>query len=266
MKFEKPVQPEKPIRTIIRKRDGVIKRVADGLAAQFISSGEYYAADGVISTPLPTTYNKLVTEIPKLITAVTVNYKTKDLIKQSVSQFRKYYPTMPLIIVDGSSYETSSDWIYRFGKTDQNTTCLFNTFNLHHGPSLHAGILLARTEIIFTFDSDTFIVKAGLIEAMYDKVSRTKEWYGIAVVDPVNRKGFDQANGKIKYINPRCTLINKKQYLKFKPFIKHGAPCIDAMIDLHDKEQDHLLINFDYWPYIKHEFKGTVKRTGGYHL
>jgi glycosyltransferase involved in cell wall biosynthesis len=266
MKFEKPVQPVRDIKTLIRRKDGTIKRIADPLASKLLASGEYYSANGTITQRAPADLEKLTKELPNKITAVVANYKTKDLISQSVNQFRKFYSSLALIIVDGSGYDTSSEWIYKFAKTDKNTTCLFNTFNLHHGPSLHAGILLARTNIIYTFDSDTLIVKGGLIEAMYDKISSVETWYGIAIVDPVNRKGFDNINGKIKYINPRCALINKEQYLKYKPFTKHGAPCIDAMVDLHDREKDHLLINFDYWPYITHEFKGTVKRTGGYHL
>jgi hypothetical protein len=206
-------------------------------------------------------------EVTTSITAITVNYKTLDLISKAIDCFRKFYPKVPLIIIDGSTYDPSSDWIFKFSQQDKNTTCLFNTFNLHHGPSLHAGLTLTRTPYAYLFDSDTFHKQDGLLEQMLYLTKQHKEWFMVGKIGIVRENGYDdKINGTIKYINPRCALVNCKTYFSFKPFIKHGAPCISSMIDVNKRKCENLLLDFDYWPYVNHLFMGTVHRTGGFHL
>ena len=217
----------------------------------------------------------------KNVTAITVNYKTKDLIETSLIQFRKYYPDIQLIIVDGSSFDESSEWIYEFAKKDKKTRVLFNNFNIHHGPGMDTGLRLVRTPYSFLFDTDTNIVKDGMIEKMLNMVAFNQDFYSIGTLHNINDYGFDimpPYNGliiqnvtKIKerdkgihYIHPRAKLLNNKQYFQFFPFIKHGAPCAAAYKSLQKANKQNLLFHFPVLEYIVHPDGkgGTVAKSG----
>jgi len=225
-------------------------------------------------------------KINKLITAITVNYKTLDLIEVSVTAFRKFYPNIQLIIIDGSSFDRSSNWIYEFAKADKNTRVLFNNYNIHHGPGLDAGLRLTTTPFAFTFDTDTTIKEPDLIENMFEIVhSFDKEFYSIGTLHNVNEAGIDivkpydkgvatrvtnipERQMGIHYIHPRAKIINVQKYFSFAPFIKHGAPCIASYIDINRKKYQQYLYHFPVHKYIDHPTGrgGTVSRTGGFHL
>ena len=65
---------------------------------------------------------------------IVVNYKTPDLIKYFLYNFRITFPKLHLLIVDNSNFDRSTDIIYSVCKKDGNMTLLANMFNLHHGP------------------------------------------------------------------------------------------------------------------------------------
>ena len=57
-------------------------------------------------------------------------------------------------------------------------------------------------------------------------------------------------------------LINRNSYLEFKPFIKHGAPCIESMIDIYNKNKINLLSNFNIENYVNLRIRGTCSKWG----
>lgn len=189
------------------------------------------------------------------ITAITVNYMTTDLIEQSINSFRSFYPETPIIIIDNSNFDDSTEWIYKFAKQDRNTSLIIMNRNMHHGPGMHQGILLANTKKILLFDTDITFLKDGLLETMI-KCAPPNRWYGVG--------NIEMCRGA-KYVHPRCMLLNKEEYLKHNQFIRHGAPCIRAMLQLRDLREP-VLVDFDCYRFVLHEKRGTVKRTGGYHL
>lgn len=216
-----------------------------------------------------------------IVTAITVNYKTLDLLKESITAFRKLYSSIPLIVIDGSSYDESSNWLYEFAKKDKNTRVLFNNYNIHHGPGIDAGLRLVTTKYAFTFDTDT-IIKDDILDSVFTYVSLiNKEFYSIGTLHNVNNAGVDIMNPchygsvlpvtniedrqeGIHYIHPRAKLIEVKNYFRFPPFIKHGAPCILS----YTHTPSILLHHFPTHKYILHPTGrgGTVSRTGGFHL
>jgi len=203
-------------------------------------------------------------ELENEIVAVIPNYKTPDLIARCVNSFRTYYPNIKLILIDNSKYDISSKWIYQFAEEDQNTTCLFNTFNMHHGPSMDTGIKLSPLPLVFIIDSDVVITKPNLIEDMYKVIATTKDWLAIGWITPINHKGFDVPRNKphIPYCSPQCMIVNKETYLQYPPFIKHGAPCINTMKHIKIHKLDHQLIHFNWKEYAAHLRGGTQKRFG----
>ena len=88
---------------------------------------------------LDTLENKKMTSISDTC-GIVVNYKTPDLIKNILSNFRATFPELHLVIVDNSNFDRSTDLIYSVCKKDGNMTFLANFFNLHHGPGLHKAI------------------------------------------------------------------------------------------------------------------------------
>ena len=47
---------------------------------------------------------------------------------------------------------------------------------------------------------------------------------------------------------------------KYRPFKKHGAPCLDNMIDVNNSKEDDLLIHVDNNNRWSHDGRGTIKR------
>lgn len=218
----------------------------------------------------------------KNVTAIVISYKIiEGVLDKSLEHFRKYYPNMQLIIVDGSSFDESSTWVYEFAKKDKNTRVVFNNFNLHHGPGMDAGIRLTRTPYSFIFDSDSNIIKKGLVEKMLNVSTFHKDFYSIGTLHNVNEYGIDlmipyessliQSVDKIKdrqdgihYIHPRAKLLNNKLYFQHYPFIKHGAPCIGAYSSIKNANRQNLLFHFPVSDYTEHPIGkgGTVRYTG----
>ena len=217
----------------------------------------------------------------KNVTAIVVSYKIVDILKESLKCFRKFYPDMELIIIDGSSFDESSDWVYSFAKKDKKTRVVFNDYNIHHGPGMNSGLRLTNTPYAFLFDSDTNILKGGMIEKMLNVASLNQDFYSIGTLHNVNDYGIDTMipyessdiqnitdiegrSDDIQYIHPRAKLVQIKQYFKYYQFIKHGAPCVGAYKSIQNAGKQNLLFHFPVSEYIYHPTGkgGTVGKLG----
>jgi len=204
------------------------------------------------------------------ITAITVNYNTPDFLERLLSSFRKHYPDIPFIVIDGSDTDKYNE-IKPF--TDKYSVEIhhFNG-NIHHGPGLAYGLAVANTERVLFLDSDLIVVNPGFVEDLNSKLHTHS--YGIGDVQTVNEKGFNVDKG-MAYLHPACALINKSVAILYPLPIKHGAPMINAMIEINKQGRGYLL-QHEEWvtndfrntdkKYIIHDWQGTVNRTGGYHL
>ena len=213
-----------------------------------------------------------------MITALTVNYNTPRLLESLLSTFRKFYPAIPYMVVDGSDSENYK----RITKFDQKYNVEIHHFdyNIHHGPGMAYGMETIKTDKILLIDSDVRILRAGFIEDLKSKLQPGS--YGIGSVSCINKDGASIAKG-IKYLHPSLALINRNIALKYPMPIKHGAPMIETMVYLNKRGLSHLLQNetwveedlvHSYYDkvntinrhFIVHEWSGTVSRTGGIHL
>ena len=197
--------------------------------------------------------------------AITVNYNTPDLVKRMIDSFRKFNDTK-IVIIDGSDTRE-----YEKLKTIDfvNTEIIHFSGNIHHGPGMAWAFTNVDSDKILVLDSDVIIHRefVSILE------SRLKTWqYGIGDIQTVDRDGWNVATG-IKYLHPACMLVNRDIVLQWPLPIKHGAPMIETMKAINEKGREGLL---NYCPevdtkihngiYITHNWMGTVKRTGGYHL
>jgi len=210
-----------------------------------------------------------------MITALTVNYNTPDLLENLLISFRQFYD-IPYMVVDGSD-AVHFAMIKEFPEKYKIDLHHFNT-NIHHGPGLAYGFKTIKTEQILTLDSDMRILKYGFIEDLQSKLR--PESYGIGSTCIIDRDGI-ASNLGIKYLHPSCALINREIALRFALPVRHGAPMISTMQDIASKGLD--ILQHEEWVasdmihafhkddisnrfYINHEWCGTVKRTGSMNL
>jgi hypothetical protein len=210
-----------------------------------------------------------------MVTSLTVNYNTPELLEVLLCSFRQFYD-IPYFVVDGSD-EANFDRIKDFPDKFKIELHHFN-YNIHHGPGLAYGFKMIKTKQILTLDSDIIILKGGFIEDLQGKLR--KDSYGIGATGIVNRDGINSLTGT-KYLHPSCALINREIALKFALPVKHGAPMINAMQDIASKDLD--ILQHEQWVqsdilhgyqkidikdrfYIDHQWCGTVNKTGGIHL
>jgi len=164
-----------------------------------------------------------------MITALTINFNTPDLLETLLASFRRYYD-IPFFVVDGSSpdeYEKILSFSDRFKIEIHH----FNN-NVHHGGGMAYGIKQIKTEQILLIDSDIRILRGGFLDDLQGKLRIGN--YGIGDVSTIDRDGVSQLKG-IKYLHPSFTLINREVALKYPLPIKHGAPMIDTMKYIHSR-------------------------------
>ena len=200
------------------------------------------------------------------IEVVSVHYKTPELIYRQYESVRKFYPEIPYRIIDGS--DDGVVYFKDLEDKDKNFKVKRFGYNIHHGPGMDYAIRNSEYDFLLILDSDVSLKKPP-IETMFEKF----RGYSVGrkrVVNAWGRQSWEDGRiGKLfpkmykyTYIHPVCMLINKKAYLQFKPFIKHGSPCIDAMIDIHKQGKTQLLAHIEVQDFADIEWTGTVKRWG----
>jgi len=189
------------------------------------------------------------------VTAVVCNFKTKELIHRCVESFRVWYPDLGLIIVDDGSRDRSTEYIQRLSEGEWNTTAIIRKDNRGHGPSLNLGISHVHTRYVFTMDSDCTFNKAGFLEKMLERFHAEPKLFAIG------KRVLAWKKSATLYVRPAMMMMDRKKFLKLKPFIHHGAPALETMIDA--QERGFLLEDFPILDYVNlHGGSGTRTALG----
>lgn len=213
----------------------------------------------------------MIDEIP----IITVSYNTPELIINLIRSIRAHYRNT-VYIIDGSDQPQAAQ-IRDFATSQQSVIFYPFGYNIHHGPGMAWAIsALSLSGRVLFVDSDITILKRGAIESLNELLDG--EMYGVGAVGHVNREGFDvpSSQSPIRYLHPPFMLCNIEVMRQWPLPVKHGAPMIEAMMALHDSGKS-TLIGHVPWVYtdisegteklyINHLSRGTVTRTGGYHL
>jgi predicted O-linked N-acetylglucosamine transferase (SPINDLY family) len=208
------------------------------------------------------------------IPIVTVSYNAPDLIAALLGSLRKFYGNR-VYVIDGSHPDVAEK-IRAVTAGFDNIEFIPFGYNIHHGPGLSWAInnLGLSGEVLF-LDSDVEIIKAGFLESMQSHLK--PGMYGVGSIQMVNELGFDRPlDGTVRYLHPACMLTNIEVVRQWPLPIKHGAPMVQTMLAIHRAGAHHLIesidwVKGDFSPkpekreYIKHDWQGTVIRTGGYH-
>jgi predicted O-linked N-acetylglucosamine transferase (SPINDLY family) len=207
------------------------------------------------------------------IPIVTVSYNAPDLIEALLRTLRQFY-TNRVYVIDGSNPDVAEK-IRAITDGYDNVEFIPFGYNIHHGPGLawainHLGL---SGEVLF-LDSDVEILKGGFLESLHDHLR--PGMYGVGNVQLVTEQGYDRPlDGPIRYLHPACMLTNIEVVRQWPMPIKHGAPLIPTMLAI-SAAGAHDLISIVDWVhddfakepkrhFIKHDWQGTVIRTGGYH-
>jgi hypothetical protein len=82
-------------------------------------------------------------------------------------------------------------------------------------------------------------------------------------VTVANRFGFEVGLGMrpyVRYGNPHSLLLDRSKYLRLKPFVHHGAPCLANMKAAERAGWD--VEDFPVQHYFRHAGRGTCSRFG----
>jgi GT2 family glycosyltransferase len=194
---------------------------------------------------------------------ISVHYKTPEYIYEQYESIRKFYPFFKYRIIDGS--DDNKKYFQDLESKDNNFIVERKGFNIHHGPGMDYAIKTSKMDYLLILDSDISL-KSPPIEEMLNIF----KGYSVGkklIMDSTGHEHPQKPERPIQnfiyeYIHPYCMLISKKRYLDFHPFVKHGSPCIKSMIDIHNKNKQNELVDFDIKKFVNFRTKGTRDKWG----
>lgn len=171
---------------------------------------------------------------------VIVSYNVPGIITRAVKSIQPYVDEV--IIIDHSQRDNKA-----YAEADELGVQVLHTHrNLGHGPGMHMGIKNLNTEYVIVMDSDTEVKDGSIVQ---DMISMMKPGvYGVGRV--IERLG-------VNYLHPYFAMIRRSSYLKYAPFIHHGAPCKDAMASIWGKME---VVDMDMSK-VWHEHRRTRERN-----
>lgn len=210
------------------------------------------------------------------IPILSVSYNSPELIEDLLGSVRKFYGNL-ITIIDGSNSQ-KAEAVRRVCDRYSNVRFIHFDYNIHHGPGMAwAFRSLPLKGPVLVLDSDLQILHAGMIEAMLGAL--LPGMYGVGHVGIVDEEGFDlkPTDHGVRYLHPACMLCNVNVVRQWPMPVKHGAPMTPTMLAIHRAGRHDLIAGLpwltedfrpDFSPkhFIKHDWQGTVRREGNYHL
>ena len=195
-----------------------------------------------------------------------VNYNTPDLVDRAVQSVKQTLgDSINIHVVDGSDQNMYNPGA---GIGHSNITHHKLGFNIHHGPGMNYGINRINTRYTLILDSDC-ILTSNILDSL--NTTLPEDFYAAGHVCYVDTTGHvnGDTNGKnngkaemfnIKYTHPACLFIDNSRYNNYRPFKKHGAPCLQNMIDVNNADEGALLVHLDNNELWEHDGRGTIER------
>lgn len=198
------------------------------------------------------------------VTVISVVCKTKELFKICYESVRYFYPSINYIIINGLAGDSCTDYLDEIAKEDKRLAVFKFKNNIGHGPGMHAAICFAKSvcKYAYIIDSDTR-QESPIIEEFMKR--KPENFYAMGSVGKVNDRGFGaKEDSYIPYVHPAIMFLNMEYYFKRRQFHEHGAPVLNAMKDLHSRNESDMLINFPVRDFVWHNWRGTRAVTGMY--
>ena len=202
-------------------------------------------------------------DLESSVTAVVINYQTPDLVRAAVQSLRRFYPQLPLLLIDNGSMDMSAETMRLCGSESPLVTeVLVTPKKRFHGHAMDQALHHLASEFVLFLDSDCEVMAGGFVEGMREIAQTNPCCYAVGKRIYMNKRGFDVPPGPsaLPYIRPTCMLLRRTIYLSLKPFQHHGTPCLENMRDAINRGYE--LVDFPVFDYISHEGRGTAARYG----
>jgi GT2 family glycosyltransferase len=196
----------------------------------------------------------------KNVTGIVVTHNTKAIFQRAYESVRKFYPDMKIIVVDGSDKGNPCREYVK--SLTGNTQVILADYNIGHGKGMCLGLQSVKTPFALFFDSDIEMLKSPL----QDMLSiMDKDTFGVGTICDTDFGGFgagvreaETLKGTMTYMHPYFQLVQVANYYKYMPYIHHGAPCAQTMLNIHRLGLSSKVLKvFDVPQYVKHDFYGT---------
>lgn len=145
---------------------------------------------------------------------------------------------MPIILIDGST-PTDPCYTYACSLASELITVGVCNYNIGHGRGMDAAIRMCKTKFALIFDSDIEMLKSP-VEQMLAMMQ--PDTYGVGYLEKTGYDGYEygaqphhRTQGFMYMLHPYFHLLQVSEYMKFHPYVHHGAPCFKAALDIHTK-------------------------------
>lgn len=183
------------------------------------------------------------------ITVLICQRRTKDITQLCLESLLRYYPDIPILIVDGDSQDDSSLYLQWLSIKNPNVKVWTRpsppTGFTSHGTSMHealSGHIL--TKYVLLLDNDTIVERGGWIESMLIRMKQEKRWpsdeerergidypiaypiYALGSLMLPSRSGEAITPPKdetdvLRYAHPSCSMIDRDKYLEIAKTFTH---------------------------------------------
>lgn len=209
---------------------------------------------------------------PEQIPIISVSYNSPELIEVLLRSIRRFYPNR-IYIIDGSNDELANQ-IKEVTLDYENVEFIPFGYNIHHGPGMAWAIKnLGLSGPALFLDSDVEILNGGFLESLLSHL--TPDLYGVGDITYPQLADVPEEHRGIGYLSPACMLCNIDVMRNWPVPIKHGAPMVLPMLALAKAGKIDLIRQVDWVKndyangttkiHFRHDWQGTVTRTGGYH-
>jgi glycosyltransferase involved in cell wall biosynthesis len=186
------------------------------------------------------------------VTVLICQRKTKDLIQLCLESLLRFYPDIPILVVDGDSQDESSEYLKAMENLYPNIKVWVRPnpkggFS-SHGITMHEAITdHITTKWLLAMDSDVIIERGGFLEQMIPNLADDMFGYGTLML--TSRQNYANGaplneNDVLPYAHPSFSFYNRDLYLSMKDvqvklvngyyhpatFSNDGSPCVLSMI------------------------------------
>lgn len=188
------------------------------------------------------------------ITVLICQRKTKDLIRLTLESLLRFYPDIPVLVVDGDSKDDSTLYLRYKQITTPNVTLWERPHtnagkHTSHGVTMHEALSRIATKYVLMLDSDVISERGGYIEGMLEQFKVNENLYATGSLMLVSNKNYacgypESQEDTLRYAHPSCSIINREKYFEIAAtqtnlpngekvsnvFADHGSPCVYSMM------------------------------------
>lgn len=176
------------------------------------------------------------------VTVLICQNKTPDLIRLCIESLLTFYPTIKILIVNGTADDEAGRWIKYKAARCKNITVWDREGYDSHGVAMNEAIKdHITTKYVLMLDSDTIIKRSGFIELIIAHMTINNGIFAMGALMEVTNSGDacgepKDAGDILRYIHPSTGMINRDIYIEMlaktkdkSAFSDHGAPCVYSM-------------------------------------